>query len=62
MDILGSHISDKSKKIKIVSENPQSVDLLKKVKKMAKENKNKKFVCIHSDGREYDFNEFRDLY
>ena len=35
--------------------------MLNKINEIIKENKNKRFVCTHSDGRQYNFNQHRDL-
>ena len=52
LDMLGSNISDKSKKIKFICENSESVYLLEEVKKMIKENKNKNFYAlIQTEGK-----------
>ena len=35
--------------------------MITRINKIIKSNKNKSFLCIHSDGTQYDFNQYRDL-
>ena len=60
--IKSSTITNKSNKIEFNSEkNQEAKELVNEVYRVVKENKNKKFVCAHSNGTLYDFNEFRDI-
>ena len=34
---------------------------MNKIKKVIRDNRNKNFVCTHSNGTQYDFNQYRDL-
>ena len=43
------------------AENQKAKELVDEVKEINRKNKNKKFVCIHSNGTPYNFNKFRDI-
>ena len=43
------------------AENQKAKELVDEVKEINRKNKNKKFVCIHSNGTSYNFNKFRDI-
>ena len=42
-------------------ENKKVADLVGRINKIVQENRNKNFVCTHSDATQYDFNQYRDL-
>ena len=41
--------------------NKEAVKVVNKSNKVSRENRNKNFVCAHSNGTQYDFNQYRDL-
>ena len=41
--------------------NKQALALEDKINKKIRKNNNKKFVCTHSNGKQYHFNHYRDL-
>ena len=41
--------------------NKTAVDLVNKIKKEIRDNKNKNLVCTNTNGTQYDFNQYRDL-
>ena len=53
---------NKSQKIEFGNEkNQEAKELADEVKEISLKNKNKKFVCPHSNGTPYNFNKFRDI-
>ena len=63
LEALTSHgATNKSQKIEFRNEkNQEAKELVDEVSKISRENKYKKFVCLHSHGTPYDFNTFRDI-
>ena len=62
LDLIGKINTDKIEKIGFYDkQNNQAVGLVNKVNKSVRENKINKFVCTHSNGTQYDFNQYRDL-
>ena len=60
--ISSNNLADRSKRIEFkTEENQKAIELINEVIKMTKKNKYKKFICIHSNRKPYDFNKFRDL-
>ena len=54
--------TNKSQKIEFGNEkNQEAKELADEVKEISLKNKNKKFVCLHSNGTPYNFNKFRDI-
>ena len=54
--------TNKSQKIEFGNEkNQEAKELADEVKEISLKNKNKKFVCPHSNGTPYNFNKFRDI-
>ena len=50
------------KKIEFDGEkNQEAKELVDEIKQISRKNKNKKFVCFHSNGTQYNFNKFRDI-
>ena len=41
--------------------NQESRKLVDEIKRINRENKNKKFVCFHSNGTPYNFNKLREI-
>ena len=41
--------------------NQEAKEVVDEGKEISRKNKNKKFVCFHSNGTRYDFNKFRDI-
>ena len=57
LHIIGKINTDKTKKIAYYSvKNKTAIDLVNKTRTVIRENRNKNFVCTHSNGTQYDFN------
>ena len=62
LDLIGKINTNKTKRTGFYDkENKKAVKLVNKINNVIRENKNKNFVCTHSDGTQYDFNQYRDL-
>ena len=62
LDLIGKVNTDQTKRIGFYDkENKQAVELVNKINKAIRENKNKSLVCIHSNGTKYDFHKYRDV-
>ena len=63
LEIISSNtLADGPKRIEFKNkENQKSIELINGVIKMAKKNKTKKFICIHTNRKPCDFNKFRGL-
>ena len=62
LDLIGKINTDKTKSVEFYGKtNKKLVDLVKRVNKETKENKNKSFLCTNANGTQYDFNKYRNL-
>ena len=60
--LIGKINTDKTKKIgDYDAKNKTAVELVNKIKKEIKNNRNRNFVCTNTRGEQYDFNQYRDL-
>ena len=61
VDVTGKINTDKTKRSGYYNvKNKTAVDLVNKIRKAIRENRNEKFVCTHCNGTQYDFNQYRD--
>ena len=57
-----NNLEKESKQLEIQSYlNPEAKRLMDEINKEIKDNEDKKFVCIHSKGKEYNFYKFTNL-
>ena len=62
VDLIGKVNTDQTKRIGFHDkEKKQAVELVNKINRVIRENKNKSLVCTHSNGTKYDFNKYRDV-
>ena len=62
LDLIGKTNTDRTKRIGYYNvKKKTAVDLVNKIRKAIRENRNKNFVCTHSNGTQYDFNQYIDL-
>ena len=62
VDLIGKVNTDQTKRIGFHDkEKKQAVELVNKINRVIRENKNKSLVCTHSNGTQYDFNKYRDV-
>ena len=61
LDVIGKYRTDRTEKKFYDNKNKKAVELSKRNNKIIQDNKNKSFVCTHSDEAQYDFNQYRDI-
>ena len=62
LDAIGKYDVNRSQRIRFSNEeDKKAVELVGKIDKIIQLNRNKSFVCTHSNRTKYDFNEYRDI-